>query len=296
MEEDEVVNCLCHHPEGDGMMVQCEVCLTWQHGACIGVDCEEQVPDNYTCSICRDPPLGRQSALYSIHHEWIREGSLPSIAPSPPKDATLKQLSSLMADLCALSSVLHSLQVKLAVAAQKNNPKVFMWSSPWDASTSLPPVTSPPSPQEEGGSSGGGAPDLFPPNMESLLGGVEEERRDVESFETLKATTSDNKHEEEVPGEPQQEAASTTTSTTSPNTNVTSSTSPTDGADQGDPLTVKAPILLQSKSEKTRIQTGQKSEKKNHLQIQKQTQVRARKLRVLITRRRVKKIFVEIRR
>ena len=29
-----------------------------------------------------------------------------------------------MADLCALSSVLHSLQVKLAVAAQKNNPKV----------------------------------------------------------------------------------------------------------------------------------------------------------------------------
>ena len=68
MEEDEVVNCLCHHPEGDGMMVQvvplqklesgsikfryleilqssvqCEVCLTWQHGACIGVDCEEQV-------------------------------------------------------------------------------------------------------------------------------------------------------------------------------------------------------------------------------------------------------------
>ena len=22
MEEDEVVNCLCHHPEGDGMMVQ----------------------------------------------------------------------------------------------------------------------------------------------------------------------------------------------------------------------------------------------------------------------------------
>ena len=135
MEEDEVVNCLCHHPEGDGMMVQvvrlqkletgsikfryleslqssvqCEVCLTWQHGACIGVDCEEQVisvdirfteeicffyfptlpwtfiaynkipfdlqvPDNYTCSICRDPPLGRQSALYSIHHEWIRWNS-----------------------------------------------------------------------------------------------------------------------------------------------------------------------------------------------------------------------------
>jgi len=229
MEEDEVVNCRCHHPEGDGMMVQCEVCLTWQHGACIGVDSEEQVPENYTCSICRDPPLGRQSALYSIHHEWIREGSLPSIAPSLPKDATLKQLSSLMADLCALSSVLHSLQVKLAVAAQKSNPKVFMWSSPWDASTSLPPVSSPPSPQEEGGS---GAPDLFPPNMESLLGGVEEERREQgeENFGegTLKAT-SDNKHEEE-PCEPQ---GANTTSSTSPNTDVTSSACPSEGPGGG---------------------------------------------------------------
>jgi len=231
MEEDEVVNCRCHHPEGDGMMVQCEVCLTWQHGACIGVDSEEQVPENYTCSICRDPPLGRQSALYSIHHEWIREGSLPSIAPSLPKDATLKQLSSLMADLCALSSVLHSLQVKLAVAAQKSNPKVFMWSSPWDASTSLPPVSSPPSPQEEGGS---GAPDLFPPNMESLLGGVEEERREQgeENFGegTLKAT-SDNKHEEE-PCEPQ---GANTTSSTSPNTDVTSSACPSEGPGGGTP-------------------------------------------------------------
>ena len=38
-------------------LLQCEVCLTWQHGACIGVDSEEQVPENYTCSICRDPRL-----------------------------------------------------------------------------------------------------------------------------------------------------------------------------------------------------------------------------------------------
>ena len=126
-----------------------------------------QVPDNYTCSICRDPPLGRQSALYSIHHEWIRWNScliisfalmsshvlgreacpaLPQVHPKmlpwnscPGTCATFRRstsfltletsihrdyISSLMADLCALSSVLHSLQVKLAVAAQKNNPKV----------------------------------------------------------------------------------------------------------------------------------------------------------------------------
>merc|ERR1712137_185388 len=37
-----------------------------------------------------------------------------------------------MTDLVNLSSVLHSLQVKLSVARQRNNPKVFMWSSDWD--------------------------------------------------------------------------------------------------------------------------------------------------------------------
>ena len=44
----------------------------------------------------------------------------------------VKTLSDLMADLVNLSSVLHSLQVKLAVAAQRNNPKVFMWSNIWE--------------------------------------------------------------------------------------------------------------------------------------------------------------------
>ena len=48
MEEDEVVNCVCRHPDGDGMMVQCEVCLTWQHGGCMGVHSEEQVGWGYS--------------------------------------------------------------------------------------------------------------------------------------------------------------------------------------------------------------------------------------------------------
>lgn len=34
---------------------QCEDCLCWQHGTCMGL-LEENVPDKYTCYICRDPP------------------------------------------------------------------------------------------------------------------------------------------------------------------------------------------------------------------------------------------------
>merc|ERR1719232_892812 len=47
-------------------------------------------------------------------------------------ETELKSLSDLMTDLVNLSSVLHSLQVKLSVARQRNNPKVFMWSSLWE--------------------------------------------------------------------------------------------------------------------------------------------------------------------
>ena len=31
---------------GDGMMVQCESCLTWQHGGCLGIDSADQVVEH----------------------------------------------------------------------------------------------------------------------------------------------------------------------------------------------------------------------------------------------------------
>lgn len=37
-----------------------------------------------------------------------------------------------MAELAALSALLHSLQVKLSVADQATHPKVYMWSAPWE--------------------------------------------------------------------------------------------------------------------------------------------------------------------
>ena len=43
MTEEEVVHCVCGRGEGDGLMVQCDVCLTWQHGLCLEIYTEEQV-------------------------------------------------------------------------------------------------------------------------------------------------------------------------------------------------------------------------------------------------------------
>merc|ERR1719219_3321987 len=67
--------------------------------------------------------------------DWIREGKLSRLSAADKSAAVeteLKTLSDLMLDLVNLSNVLHSLQVKLSVARQRSNPKVFMWSSLWE--------------------------------------------------------------------------------------------------------------------------------------------------------------------
>ena len=72
-----------------------------------------QVAEKYVCSVCLSPPLGRQSSLYNIDMDWIREGKLSRLSPgSSDVETELKTLSDLMLDLVNLSSVLQSLQVR----------------------------------------------------------------------------------------------------------------------------------------------------------------------------------------
>ncbi|CAB1314773.1 unnamed protein product [Coregonus sp. 'balchen'] len=51
----EIVRCVCEVEEENDFMIQCEDCLCWQHGTCMGL-LEEIIPDKYTCYICRDSP------------------------------------------------------------------------------------------------------------------------------------------------------------------------------------------------------------------------------------------------
>ena len=155
---EELVNCSCRRLEEDGLMIQCDICLCWQHGSCLGIEEEDQVPEYYVCETCRNPRLGRTSAKYSVDQDWLNKGILPvaigsslmgesaknenlTILPNVPNNSreqlvenetAFRKLSELMADLANLSKLLHSLRVKLHVASQSNNSKVFMWSSPWD--------------------------------------------------------------------------------------------------------------------------------------------------------------------
>ena len=143
---EEVVNCACKRTEEDGLMIQCDICLCWQHGYCLGIEEEDQVQDYYVCETCRHPRLGRTDAQLSVDQDWLNKGALPEVTSiltsrestreEPPKsgsnESIFRKLSDLMADLSGLSKVLHSLRVKLQVASQHSS-KVFMWSSVWDA-------------------------------------------------------------------------------------------------------------------------------------------------------------------
>ncbi|KAF7553377.1 hypothetical protein G7Z17_g3655 [Cylindrodendrum hubeiense] len=70
---DEVVRCICGHeeypglPAGqpgpprtseqianmEGLYIECDICKVWQHGACMGIFSEEELPDEYFCEMCR---------------------------------------------------------------------------------------------------------------------------------------------------------------------------------------------------------------------------------------------------
>ncbi|NWW62267.1 PHF20 protein, partial [Ifrita kowaldi] len=51
----EIVRCVCEVKEENDFMIQCEECLCWQHGVCMGL-LEDNIPEKYTCYICQDPP------------------------------------------------------------------------------------------------------------------------------------------------------------------------------------------------------------------------------------------------
>ncbi|BFZ54733.1 Histone deacetylase complex subunit [Savitreella phatthalungensis] len=68
-DSEDVTRCICGSQdlvldssdvdvEDGGLFVQCDKCLVWQHGYCVGLIFESQVPETYFCELCR-PDLHR---------------------------------------------------------------------------------------------------------------------------------------------------------------------------------------------------------------------------------------------
>ncbi|KAG8751820.1 hypothetical protein FRC12_012240 [Ceratobasidium sp. 428] len=80
-EDEEVTRCVCGSTDenvGD-FMIQCEDCLVWQHGICMGLGRIEDCPEHYYCELCRP----ENHAVLLRHMNQVRNrGSARSSARS----------------------------------------------------------------------------------------------------------------------------------------------------------------------------------------------------------------------
>lgn len=133
--EQEIVRCICEVEEENDFMIQCEDCLCWQHGTCMGL-LEDNVPDRYTCYICRDPPGQRQSLRYWYDREWLTNGHMYGLSfleenyshQNAKKITTTHQL---LGDVHHVVEILSGLQLKMSVLQSSTHPDLRLWQQPW---------------------------------------------------------------------------------------------------------------------------------------------------------------------
>uniref|UniRef100_A0A8D1QE78 PHD finger protein 20-like protein 1 n=1 Tax=Sus scrofa TaxID=9823 RepID=A0A8D1QE78_PIG len=134
-EEDalnEIVRCVCEMDEENGFMIQCEECLCWQHGVCMGL-LEESIPEQYICYVCRDPPGQRWSAKYRYDKDWLNNGRMCGLSFLKDNYSHLnaKKIVSthhLLADVYGVTEVLHGLQLKIGILKNKHHPDLHLWA------------------------------------------------------------------------------------------------------------------------------------------------------------------------
>nr|XP_060628380.1 PHD finger protein 20 isoform X2 [Anolis sagrei ordinatus] len=143
----EIVRCICEVEEENDFMIQCEECLCWQHGVCMGL-LEENVPEKYTCYICQDPPgtkiskvaessnSKRSSLKYWYEKDWLCSGHMHGLAflgenYSHQNAKKIVATHQLLGDVQKVIEVLHGLQLKMSILQSKEHPDLKLWCQPW---------------------------------------------------------------------------------------------------------------------------------------------------------------------
>uniref|UniRef100_A0A8C1W3E6 PHD finger protein 20, b n=1 Tax=Cyprinus carpio TaxID=7962 RepID=A0A8C1W3E6_CYPCA len=137
----EIVRCICEVQEENDFMIQCDECLCWQHGTCMGLY-EDSVPDSYSCYICRDPPAQRQSQRYWYDKDWLSSGHMYGLSfleenyshQNSKKVATAHQL---LGDVHHVFEVLNGLQLKMSILQTQAHPDLKFWRQPWKSADGL---------------------------------------------------------------------------------------------------------------------------------------------------------------
>ncbi|XP_067287914.1 PHD finger protein 20 isoform X1 [Pseudorasbora parva] len=134
----ETVRCVCEAEEENDFMLQCEECLYWQHGTCMGL-LEENVPERYACFICRDSPGQtrgqRQSLRYWYDRDWLSTGHMYGLSfldnYSHQNGKKIAATHQLLGDVQHVVEVLNGLQLKISVLQSQTHPDLKLWEQPW---------------------------------------------------------------------------------------------------------------------------------------------------------------------
>ncbi|XP_056363589.1 PHD finger protein 20 isoform X5 [Oenanthe melanoleuca] len=131
----EMVRCVCEVKEENDFMIQCEECLCWQHGVCMGL-LEDNIPEKYTCYICQDPPGQRSSLKYWYEKEWLSNGHMHGLGfleenYSHQNAKKIVATHQLLGDVQRVIQVLHGLQLKMSILQNKEHPDLKLWCHPW---------------------------------------------------------------------------------------------------------------------------------------------------------------------
>lgn len=136
LRREEIINCTCGIIEEDGLMIQCDLCLCWQHGHCNAIEKEKDVPEKYICYICQNSHHQRTSKKYYQEQEWILDGVLPTLylrktLKLKKSRAALKRLQDLISQLIKTKHFLYTLRIKINVVCNKDHPKLYLWAKCW---------------------------------------------------------------------------------------------------------------------------------------------------------------------
>ncbi|XP_034392236.1 PHD finger protein 20-like isoform X2 [Cyclopterus lumpus] len=134
-EECEVVRCVCEVDEENDFMIQCESCLCWQHGTCMGLY-EDNVPHNYTCYYCRHTAGWRRAQRFLSEPDLLVSGHMFGLSCvkenySEVNSSTISHTNSLLAHTLGLQQVLSGLQLKIGLLRAPPPPDLQLWRRPW---------------------------------------------------------------------------------------------------------------------------------------------------------------------
>ncbi|XP_030588685.1 PHD finger protein 20-like isoform X2 [Archocentrus centrarchus] len=134
-EDCEVVRCVCEVDEENDFMIQCESCLCWQHGTCMGLY-EDNVPHNYICYCCRQTAGWRHAQRFLSEPNLLKSGHMFGLSCvkenySEINASKISHTSHLLAHTYGISQVLSALQLKISLLHSPSHPDQQLWRLPW---------------------------------------------------------------------------------------------------------------------------------------------------------------------